>query len=137
MSSRRKARDQAIMERDNEDFMLGGNLSEIPWKARTEKQITRDLFKNVNPDDLIDAYEKQLGISTKDKTPTKTQLYKCVFLSPCTSDEDRVLLQKFYNSPEKYQVLNRNDNWTPRGELNIFLEYLEYLDDEPEQDKNV
>ena len=110
-----------------EEFMLGGTLSELEWEPRSEEQISRDLFKGLDPDKMIDAFEKQKGITIKDVTPRK-EIYKCVFLSPCTDDDDQLLLQKFYNNPEQYRVINRSDNWTARGELKIFLEYFENLE---------
>jgi hypothetical protein len=110
-----------------EDFMLSGSLSEMAWEPRTEAQISRDLFKGTDPEKIVDAFESQTGLLVKNIIPTN-QVYKNVFLSPCTDEEDAQLLCKFYNNPEQYQVINRSDNWTPRGELKIFLEYFENLD---------
>jgi hypothetical protein len=118
-----------------EDFMLSGELSELDWVPKTEEQISKDLFKFSDPDKMIDAFEKQLGIKVAN-TEIKNQIYKCVALSPSTEDEDRLLLQKFYNSPEQYQVINRSDNWTNRGELKIFLEYFENLDVRNDKDQS-
>ena len=109
-----------------EDFMLGGKLSELEWVPKTEAQISKDLFKGSNPEDIMDAFEKQMGLVVKDTTP-KNQVYKCMDLRPF-NDEDRLLLQKFYNTPDQYQIIRRAENWTPRGELIIFLEYYEDMD---------
>lgn len=114
-----------------EDFMLGGRLSEIAWEPKTEEQISRDLFKGIDPNKVVDAFESQMGITVKSPKPTK-QVYKNVFLNP-TDETDAELLCKFYNNPEQYQVINRSDNWTARGDLKIFLEYFENLDVRPEQ----
>ena len=113
--------------KQREDFMLKGNLTNLEWEPKDEAQITKDLFKGTDPEKLMDAYEEQLGLKQKNTTPSSA-VYKCVALSPCTSDEDAALLQKFYNTPEQYSVLNRSDFWTARGELKIFLEYTENLD---------
>lgn len=119
---------------EREDFMLKGNLSELEWTPRTEDQISQDLFKGTNPDKLIDAYEEQLGLKNKPQEKANTA-YKCVFLSPCSEPADADLLQKFYNCPDQYQVMNRSDYWTPRGELKIFLEYQENLDVKKKKDQ--
>ena len=110
-----------------EDFMLGGRLSELEWEPKTEEQISRDLFKGEDPNKIVDAFEKQMGISVKEQKPV-SQVYKNVFLSPGTDESDAALLCDFYNNPEQYHVINRSDNWTNRGELKIFLEYFENLD---------
>jgi hypothetical protein len=124
-----KAKD--IKQREN--FMLTGSLSELEWKPRTEAEVVRDLFKGTDPEKMIDAYETQLGIRQHQVAEEKTQVYKCVFLKPCADDEDRTLLQEFYNNTKRYQVINRNDNWTQRGDLVIFLEYFENMDEREEQ----
>lgn len=116
--------------------MLAGTLSEISWEPKSEEQISKELFKYSDPEKMMDAFEKQLGIDVKETTPRK-QAYKCVFLSPCSDDDDRLLLQKFYNTPEQYQVINRSDNWTPKGELKIFLEYFENLDARKEEQEQL
>ena len=110
-----------------EDFVLKGTISELDWKERDEEQITKELFKGSDPDKMIDAYEEQLGIKTHEPTKKNTR-YKHVMLSPSTNEDDDVLLDKFFNSPDQYQVLNRADYWTNRGELKIFIEYLEDMD---------
>ena len=107
--------------------MLRGNLSELEWQPRTEEQVRAELFKGKDPEKIVDAYEVQLGLKPKE-IEKKNLLYKNVFLSPCTNDEDGELLAKFYNNPEQYHLLNRSDYWTPRGELKIFLEYHEDMD---------
>ena len=112
--------------KDREDFMLAGKLSELDWVPKSEAEIAKDLFKGIDPEKQIDAFEKQLGISLPD-APAGKQIYKCVDLRPF-DDSDRELLQKFYNNPEKYQVIHRSDNWTHRGDLVIFLEYFENMD---------
>jgi hypothetical protein len=109
-----------------EEFMLAGKLSELDWEPKSEEQISQALFRGTDPDKMVDAFEKQLGLDIKDNTP-KNQVYKCVDLRPF-NDEDRELLQKFYNNPAQYQLIKRTDNWTPKGDLIIFLEYIEDLD---------
>jgi hypothetical protein len=109
-----------------ENFMLSGKLSELDWVPKSEEEIRKDLFKGSDPEKMMDAFERQMGISVKNTEPTN-QVYKCVDLRPF-DDGDRELLQKFYNTPEQYQVIRRSDNWTPKGELIIFLEYFENLD---------
>lgn len=113
--------------------MLTGSLSEIDWKPRTEEEVVKDLFKGTDPEKIVDAFEAQLGLKKHTVPEEKTQVYKCVFLKPCADDEDRALLQDFYNNTKRYQVINRNDNWTQRGDLVIFLEYFENLEERPEQ----
>jgi len=116
-----------MRNKDREDFMLKGTLSELDWEPKTEEQIRVELFKGTDPDKMMDAYEEQMGI--KPKTVAKQNLvYKFVYLSPCSNDEDGALLQKFYNNPDQYIVLNRADYWTPKGEIKIFIEYHEDLD---------
>ena len=110
-----------------EDFVLKGTISELDWKERDEEQITKELFQGSDPDKMIDAYEEQLGIKTHEPAKKNTR-YKHVMLSPSTNEDDDVLLDKFFNSPDQYQVLNRADYWTNRGELKIFIEYLEDMD---------
>ena len=119
--------------KNRENFMLTGSLSELDWKPRTEAEVVKDLFKGSNPEQLVDAFETQLGLKKHKVEEEKTQVYKCVFLKPCADDEDRVLLQDFYNNTKRYQVINRSDNWTQRGDLVIFLEYFENLDERTEQ----
>jgi hypothetical protein len=120
----------------NESFMLKGNLSDIAWAPRSEEEVRKDLFKGTDPEKIIDAYEEQLGLKIKEE-PKANTLYKSVFLSPCTIDQDQELLSKFYNNPDQYQVLNRSDYWTPRGELKIFLEYMENLDVKKEKEQQL
>jgi len=116
-----------------EDFMLGGKLSELEWAPKTEAQVSKDLFKGTDPDALIDAFEKQMGLEVKNTDP-KNQVYKCMDLRPF-NDEDRILLQKFYNTPDQYQIIRRAENWTPKGDLIIFLEYYEDMDVKLEKEK--
>ena len=113
--------------KNRENFMLSGKLSELAWEPKSEEQITKDLFKGSDPDKMIDAFEKQQGISVKD-TEVRNTVYKCIDLSPCTNEDDKALLEKFYNNPAQYQIAHRSDNWTQRGELKIFLEYYEDVD---------
>ena len=116
-----------------EDFMLGGKLSELDWVPKSEEQVSKDLFKGGDPEKMIDAFEKQMGISVKETTP-KNQVYKCMDIRPF-DEEDRLVLQKFYNNPEQYQIIRRSENWTPRGDLIIFLEYYEDLDVKLDKEK--
>ena len=121
--------------KNRENLMLYGKLSELDWTPKSEEQISKDLFKGSDPDKMIDAFEESIGITVKDHSP-QNQVYKCVDLRPF-DDEDRKLLQDFYNNPEQYQVIRRSDNWTQRGDLVIFLEYFENIDVklDKEQDK--
>jgi hypothetical protein len=112
--------------KDRESFMLEGKLSELDWIPKSEEQISKDLFQGSDPEKVMDAFEEQLGLTVKETAPKK-QVYKCMDLRPF-DDEDRLLLQKFYNNPEQYEVIRRSENWTQRGELIIFLEYFENLD---------
>lgn len=115
--------------------MLKGKLSELDWVPKSEEQISRDLFSGTDPEKIMDSFEEQMGITVKETAPT-TQVYKCMDLRPF-DDEDRALLQKFYNTPDQYQIIRRSDNWTQKGDLVIFLEYFENLDVklEKEQEK--
>ena len=113
--------------KERESFMLEGHLSELTWEPKSEEQVRKDLFKGSDPDKMVDSFEQQLGLDIKNTTP-RNQIYKCVFLSPCTSEEDQLLLQKFYNNTDQYVVAHRSDNWTQQGTLKIFLEYYEDLD---------
>lgn len=123
-----------------EDFMLQGHSSELSWSPRSEEEINKNLFGGSDPDKMMDAYEEQLGIKVK-AVAKKNTMYKHVYLSPCSgSDEpnnDAVLLNQFYNNPDQYQVISRSDNWTPKGELKIFIEYLEDMDIRAEKEKAV
>ena len=112
--------------KNREEFMLSGKLSELDWVPKTEEQISKDLFQGTDPDKIIDAFEEQMGFPVKE-TAVKSQVYKCMDLRPF-DDEDRMLLQKFYNNPDQYQIIRRSENWTPRGDLIIFLEYFEDLE---------
>lgn len=120
--------------KNREEFMLAGKLSELDWVPKTEEEISKDLFKGTDPEKIIDAFEEQIGLNVKDTTP-KNQVYKCMDLRPF-DDEDRMLLQKFYNNPEQYQIIRRSENWTQRGELVIFLEYFEDLDSKLQKEKD-
>ena len=113
--------------------MLGGKLSELAWEPKTEEQISRDLFKGTDPEKIVDAFEEQMGLKVRNIEAPK-QVYKCVHLRPF-DDEDRDLLQKFYNSPERFHVVHRSDNWNMKGELTIFLEYFENMDVKQKEDK--
>jgi len=113
--------------KDRENFMLGGKLSELDWEPKTEEQVSQELFKGLDPDKIVDAFEEQTGLKTK-TVEIPNQIYKFVYLSPCTDEDDGELLKKLYNNPKQYQICQRQDNWTPRGELKIFIEYLENID---------
>jgi|GEM_PF-6850261 len=118
--------------KDREAFVLGGKLSELDWEPKTEAQISKDLFKGTDPEKMVDSFEEQLGLKHK-KFDLPKQVYKCMPLKPF-DDEDRTLLQKFYNNPEQYQVIHRSDNWNMKGELTIFLEYFENMDFKEKQE---
>ena len=49
--------------KDRENLMLSGHLSEIPWEPKSEQDVQRDLFKGSDPNKIIDAFERQNGIS--------------------------------------------------------------------------
>ena len=121
--------------KNREDFMLKGKLSELDWVPKSEEQFSRDLFSGTDPEKIMDSFEEQMGITVKETAPNN-QVYKCMDLRPF-DDEDRALLQKFYNTPDQYQIIRRSDNWTQKGDLVIFLEYFENLDVklEKEQEK--
>ena len=108
-----------------EDFIFG-ELSELPLEPKSENE-PRSLFKDFDPDKMIDAYEHQLGIKRNAPALPKVR-YKHIMLSPGTSDEDGAILSQLMNDPELYQVINRTQYWTPRGELKLFIEYSENLD---------
>jgi hypothetical protein len=119
-----------------ENFMLDGKLSELVWTPKTEVEMSKQLFHGSNPEDMMDRFEAMQGITTKKDSVSKiNNRYKCVFLRP-NNDEDRALQEQFYNNPERYQVVNRSDNWTHSGDLVIFLEYFENMDVRAEQEAN-
>ena len=114
-----------LKERD--DFIFNEVLSELPLELKGEDQIESALFKEFKPKEMIDAYERQLGISQPDAPATKLR-YKHIMLSPGVDELDAELLDKLMNDSELYQIVNRTQYWTPRGELKIFIEYTENLD---------
>jgi hypothetical protein len=120
--------------KNREDFMLQGTLSEVPWEPKSEEQIQKDLFKSSDPDKILDAFETQLGIKSNN-VPIPNEIYKCIFLKPCSDDEHAQLLQDLYNNSRRYRVLNRSDNWTHKGDLVMFVEYVENLDVKAELEK--
>ena len=113
-------------ERDRENFILQGSLSELEWAPKTEEQITKELFKGSNPEMMMDAYEEQLGIKKKTEVKKNTK-YKHIVLN-LSDDEHGALLDQFYNNPEQFQLLNRADYWTHTGQVKVLIEYLEDLD---------
>ena len=119
--------------KDREDFIFKGSLSELPLDPKTEEQIETSLFKNFKPKEMIDAYERQLGITVSEPSMPKLR-YKHIMLSPGVDEEEGALLDKLMNDPELYQIVNRDKYWTPRGELKIWIEYTENLDVKKERE---
>ncbi len=111
---------------DRTDFVFS-DISDLPLDPRSEEQVSKDLFKGFDPEKVVDAYEQQLGIKTIDM-PIPNLRYKHIMLSPGTNDDDDELLDQLMNDAELYHITNRLNNWTPRGELKVFIEYTENLD---------
>ena len=120
--------------KEREDFIFSETLSELPLNPRTEEQVRKDLFKEFDPEKMVDSFENQLGI--KVKTPELPKLrYKNIMLSPGTDEDDSALLNELMNDHELYQIVNRSHYWTPRGEFKLFIEYTENLDIKKEREK--
>lgn len=113
--------------KDRESFVFNDSLSELPFEPRSEEEIRKSLFNGSDPEKLVDAYEEQLGIKVP-STPTPKIKVNNVMLSPGVDDDDSVLLNQLYNDPELYQILEKSNYWTPRGEYKIFVIYTENLD---------
>lgn len=107
--------------------MFNDSLSDLPFEPRTEEEIRSQLFHGSDPEKLVDAYEEQLGIKTA-SAPTPRFKMNNVMLSPGADDDDSVLLNQLYNDQELYQIVEKSNYWTPRGEYKIFVIYSENLD---------
>ena len=83
---------------------------------------------------MLDAFEKAQGLEKSAPEQPKLR-YKHIMLSPGVDDEDSKLLDDLMNDPELYQIVNRTQTWTVRGEFKIFIEYTENLDVKKKREK--
>jgi hypothetical protein len=123
------------VQKEREDFMFAETLSELPLVPRTTEQITHELFKGSDPEKVIDAYEQQMGIKSNGPVRLNTR-YRNIMLSPGVDEDEAKLLNDLYNDTELYQIVNRTAYWTPRGEIKLFMEYMENMDVKAEREKS-
>ena len=124
------------LEEERTQYVFQQELSEIDFVPRTEEEIEKSLFKTFNPEQLVDAYEKSMGLEKPSAEQPKLR-YKHIMLSPGVDDEDSQLLDTLMNDPELYQIVNRTQTWTVRGEFKIFIEYTENLDVKKKREKRI
>ena len=113
--------------KEREDFIFNPTLSDIALDPKSDDDLSKEIFKTFKQEDIIDAYEKSMGIKQRTYDIPKTR-YKHIMLSPGTSEDDSELLDQLKNDPELFQIIGEKSTWTVRGEYKIFIEYLENLD---------
>lgn len=112
---------------DKETFVFAEPAHDLNYEPpeTDESVIAERLFGKQTPGQMIDAFERQVGLQ-QPKTEKLNWVYKVVMLSG-EDEEDMALYCQLLNDQELYPRHTTATSWTARGEYKMFVTYAEDL----------
>ena len=93
-----------------------------------ERDLKKEIFNKIDPVEVVDAYEREMGMLPKKEGKAEPTEFKNKILNP-TNTTDAELLNKLLNDQD-FSIIYWKDNWGQDGGYAIFVIYSKVIKEE-------